>query len=762
MGSAARTVLTMRSPGSDKTMERVRAIKETCLEGEPAFCTTACPFHLDVRDFVAKMQRGSFNLAYRAYLNAVGFPGIVTALCDEPCKPVCPRGTMDGAIAMRLLEKAAIDYARNTDPNSYNLPPKNKRVAIVGAGISGLACALRLAAKKYDVTVYERSDRIGGRLWELLPSGLFLKDITQQFQHEEYTLCLNTEIGCLTDLDSDAIYVATGAGGADFGLERDPNGAFASTRLGVFLGGSLMGSNSVQSIADGLHASGAIERYIKAGGMNHPYQTSSTKLVLDPARIAPSDPVLPANGVSYTREEAVAEANRCLKCACDACMRYCDLVRYFKKYPTRIEEEVEVTVHPGTLDGAGTVATRLISTCNQCGLCKEVCPQGIDVGDFLLQSHRVMRTKGAMPWAFHDFWLRDMAFTNGPAAQLARVPAGYSQSSTMFFPGCQLGASDPRYVTASYRWLLAQRPDTALMLNCCGAPAEWAGDQGLHGQVIAELRDRWAALGKPTAVFACPTCKQMFGKYLPEIEGVFLYDLFLHAGVSPRADAQRETVSVFDPCASREEPGVQQAIRALAGQAGFALEPLSLEKRLAACCSWGGQVKLTHPPYARYVIEMRIAQSEVPYIAYCANCRDILAAASKPCYHILDVVFGLNAAERVSPTITERKKNRVRLKCQVLSEFWKEETEMAQSKIKLHISPQLRQKLDNEMILESEIEAVIEYCESSGRKVLDPESGHFSGHLQIGKVTYWAEYLPVDEGFDLVNAYSHRMSIEEA
>lgn len=751
----------VRSPGPHRIMERVRAIKEACLQNEPAFCTAVCPFHLDVRDMVAKIQRGGFNAAFRTYLNAVGFPGIVTALCDEPCKQVCPRGARDGAISMRLLEKAATDYAHNTNPNSYNLPPKNKRVAIIGAGISGLACALRLAAKKYEVTVYERADRIGGQLWELLPPEVFLGDIARQFQYEEYTLCLNAEIGSLDDLSCDAIYVATGAGGTDFGLECDRNGAFASTRPGIFLGGSLMGGNSIQAMADGLHTSGAIERYIKAGSMNHPHETSSTKLVLDAARIAPTDPVWPADGVSYTREEAIQEANRCLKCACDACIRTCDLMRYFKKYPKRIEEEVEITIHPGTLDGNGTVATRLISTCNQCGLCKEVCPQHIDVGDLMLSSHRAMRAKGAMPWAFHDFWLRDMEFTNGADAQLCRAPAGYSQSSTMFFPGCQLGASDPRYVTASYRWLLAQKPDTALMLNCCGAPAEWAGDQGLHGQVIAALRDRWAALGKPTTVFACPTCKQMFGKYLPEIEGVFLYDLVLQAGTCLLEKAQGETVSVFDPCASREEPGVQQAIRALARQAGLVLEPLPLEKRLAACCSWGGQVKIAHPPYARYVTEARIAGSEYPYLAYCANCRDIFAAAGKPCYHILDIIFGLNAAERVPPTITERRENRARLKKQVLSEFWQSEVEMKQSKIKLHISPQLRKMLDSDMILEADIEAVIEQCESSGKKILDPSSGHLIGHLQIGKVTYWAEYLPVDEGFELVKAYSHRMGIEE-
>lgn len=710
------------------------------------------------------MQRGGFNAAFRAYLNTVGFPGIVTALCDEPCKDVCLRRGADSAISLRLLEKAAMDFARNTDPNNYNILPKNKRVAVIGAGISGLACTLRLAAKKYDVTVYERSDRIGGRLWELLPPDVFLKDIEHQFMYEQYTLRLNTEITRLDDLDFDAIYVATGAGGADFGLVSDPGGAYASVKPGVFLGGSLMGRNSMQAIADGLQVTGAIERYIKAGSMNQPHETSCTKLELDPSLVACCEPVLPKDGAAYTREEAILEAKRCLRCSCDACVRYCDLMHFFKKYPKRIAEEVELTIHPGTLDGDGTLATRFISTCNQCGLCKEVCPIGIDTGEFLLANHRIMREKGAMPWAFHDFWLRDMEFTNGSDAQLSRGPLGYHESRYVFFPGCQLGASDPQYVVESYRWLLAHKPDTGLMLNCCGAPAEWAGDEKLHGEVIAQLHDQWVALGKPVAVFACPTCKQMFDRYLPEVEGVFLYDLILKWGNHPFKEGRGETISVFDPCSSREEPELQQTVRQLVEQAGFSHEPLPMEGKHAACCSWGGQVSITNPRYTREVVSARITQNEHPYITYCVNCRDIFASAQKPVYHLLDIVFGLHDSSRVPPTLTDRRYNRVWLKHQMLREFWKDEPTMEQHerKITLNISPHLKQKLTNELILETDIEAVVEHCERCGSKILDPETGHFSGHLKIGNMTYWAEYIPGDTGFDLVNAYCHRMSIDEA
>lgn len=214
----------------------------------------------------------------------------------------------------------------------------------------------------------------------------------------------------------------------------------------------------------GCKLSHAIERYLKAGSMNHPVEHLETNIKMNMDLVPYEDAVQPT-GETFSKDEAISEAKRCLRCSCDTCIRHCDLMRYFGKYPRRIGEEVEGTIHPGTLDGAGTIATRLISTCNQCGLCKEVCPQKIDTGDLLLKGHRIMWEKGAMPWAFHDFWLRDMAFTNGEEASLVRMPRGFEKSTYLFFPGCQLGASDPRYVTESYRYLLDHYQDTALMLG---------------------------------------------------------------------------------------------------------------------------------------------------------------------------------------------------------------------------------------------------------------------------------------------------------
>jgi Fe-S oxidoreductase len=496
-------------------------------------------------------------------------------------------------------------------------------------------------------------------------------------------------------------------------------------------------------------------------------------------RIAPRPPVLPADGVAYTEDEAVKEARRCLKCACDACMRHCDLMRHSKKSPINVADDVQATIHPGTLAGDGTIAKRFMASCNHCGMCRTVCPLGIDMGEFLLASHRTMARKGAMPWAFHAFWLKDMAFSNSDRARFAKTSpkrAGQEKETCryLFFPGCRLGASDPRYVIDAYETLLTVEPETGLMTGCCGAPAHWAGEEKQHGEVLEGIQNRWAALGKPELIFACPTCRQLFQQYLPDIPGEFLYSRFSEPDEKPLqsidGSPEEKTVCVFDPCASRNEPELQQAIRNTVKAAGFNLEPLPLEKAMAQCCSWGGQISIASPGYAREITRSRVSQRPHPYVTYCINCRDIFAAADKPVYHILDILLKINGPGRHPPTLTEQQNNRVLLKRQALKQFWGEESEMEtknrKSGVTLHIPEAVKKDLNRKRILEADMEAVVAHCETTGKKILDPETGILIGHLKIGYMTFWAQYRPRDDaaqalGFELANGYGHRMEIVE-
>ena len=96
--------------------------------GKAAPCSENCPFGLDARELVAKLQRGSFGPAYNLYRNAVAFPEIVARLCPMPCSRVCAR-----SLKMGHLERAAIDFSRSREPARFSFPESEKRVAVVGA-----------------------------------------------------------------------------------------------------------------------------------------------------------------------------------------------------------------------------------------------------------------------------------------------------------------------------------------------------------------------------------------------------------------------------------------------------------------------------------------------------------------------------------------------------------------------------------------------------------------------------------------------------
>jgi len=87
---------------------------------------------------------------------------------------------------------------------------------------------------------------------------------------------------------------------------------------------------------------------------------------------------------------------------------------------------------------------------------------------------------------------------------------------------------------------------------------------------------------------------------------------------------------------------------------------------------------------------------------------------------------------------------------------------MENIKIRLFISQELNEKLNKNLILETDICSVIRSCEETGKKFFNTETGSFTGSLQIGNMTYWAEYrVNQGSGYELVNAYCHRMKIEE-
>jgi hypothetical protein len=172
---------------------------------------------------------------------------------------------------------------------------------------------------------------------------------------------------------------------------------------------------------------------------------------------------------------------------------------------------------------------------------------------------------------------------------------------------------------------------------------------------------------------------------------------------------------------------------------------------------------LTNRDLAQKVVRRRIAESPLDYVTYCAMCRDFFAAQGKPTWHLLDLIYNQTTAEQATrrgPGYSQRHENRARLKRKLLKEIWGEDmTEPVDESIKLIIADDVRERLEQRLILVEDIQRVIEYAERTGRRLLNRETGHYLAYFKPTSVTYWVEYVPQNDAFVIFNAYSHRMEV---
>ncbi len=139
--------------------QRVKQWEALCIEEQPPACAASCPLRLDVRGMLEKAKAGDFAGACTIYARFVPFPAILGRICDHPCEVNCRRAEAGGAIRIAALERACVENAYASIRRAPQTSRKPKRVAIAGAGLSGLTAAFDLAMKGYAVTVFEANAR---------------------------------------------------------------------------------------------------------------------------------------------------------------------------------------------------------------------------------------------------------------------------------------------------------------------------------------------------------------------------------------------------------------------------------------------------------------------------------------------------------------------------------------------------------------------------------------------------------------------------
>ena len=197
-----------------------------CLQCKNHPCRSGCPVEIDIPGFIKHVAEGDFEAAYNVIAQSSALPAVCGRVCpqEHQCEGKCVRGIKGEAVGIGRLERFVADWYRNNVHTKPTAPaPNGHKVAVIGAGPSGLTVAGDLAKLGYKVTVYEALHVAGGVLMYGIPEFRLPKDIVQHEVEGLKELGVDIEtnmvIGKVLTIDElmndygfEAVYVASGAG----------------------------------------------------------------------------------------------------------------------------------------------------------------------------------------------------------------------------------------------------------------------------------------------------------------------------------------------------------------------------------------------------------------------------------------------------------------------------------------------------------------------------------------------------------------------
>lgn len=203
------------------------AMKEAarCLQCKQPLCVTGCPVSVPIPQFIRAIKEGDFKKAIVLIKTASFLPAVCGRVCpqEDQCEKYCTLGKKGEPVAIGRLERFAADYAMQTaeDGRPEMIESTGKKVAIIGSGPSGLACAFDLARMGHKVTIFEALHEAGGVLMYGIPEFRLPKEIVAReielLKDMGVEIITNAVIGKLITIDEimeqfDACFIGTGAG----------------------------------------------------------------------------------------------------------------------------------------------------------------------------------------------------------------------------------------------------------------------------------------------------------------------------------------------------------------------------------------------------------------------------------------------------------------------------------------------------------------------------------------------------------------------
>ncbi|MDY7019579.1 MAG: FAD-dependent oxidoreductase [Chloroflexota bacterium] len=181
-------------------------------------CQAACPLHMNISEYVDLVAQGKVMEALQIIRDGNPFPSICAYVCTHPCEDACRRGQVEKPIAIRALKRFAVEFGGDRMIQTEAEATQIEKVAIVGSGPAGLACAYYLRKLGYSVTIFEAYSELGGMLRVGIPQYRLPREVldteVQRLTQMGVEIRTNTRVVSLDlvlDMGYKAIFITIGA-----------------------------------------------------------------------------------------------------------------------------------------------------------------------------------------------------------------------------------------------------------------------------------------------------------------------------------------------------------------------------------------------------------------------------------------------------------------------------------------------------------------------------------------------------------------------
>lgn len=378
-------------------------------------CRAACPVHTNAQGYIEAIALGDFDTAYELARRPNPFVNVCSRICGHPCETACRRGVHDLPLSIRALKRAAVDLSSGFMRQGGGIarrPKKNKKVAVIGGGPSGVTAAHDLALYGYDVTLFEGSDQLGGMLYHGVPEYRLPREVIKSeidgLLSVGVEVRMNTRIGqqiSFSDIRRDfkAVFLAVGA---QKGRELKIAGVDAD--------GVINGIDFLLNVSLGYKVPLG-NRVVVIGGGN---------VAVDVARTAAREAGIMVPDEDHRYEASIDIARSAMRLGASEVHLVC--LESFAEMPAH-DEEIDETLREGIILHNSRGPTRVVSSNGKCtGLETVNClsvfdenrrfsPKFKEGSEEVLNCDTILLAIGQMP---------DLSFL-GEENQLDRTPSGF-------------------------------------------------------------------------------------------------------------------------------------------------------------------------------------------------------------------------------------------------------------------------------------------------------------------------------------------------